>query len=127
MMNLERLKRLLERLLEKSRKNEVRWNANIDGSFSVLFPSKGSILINAGASNLSPEWASAYLVTSMNRQVLGLTAEHTDPDYPLLISLYEDAQRSFEDWDSSFAEIEEMLADDGVVGEVNSFDDDIPF
>jgi hypothetical protein len=121
-MNLEdRLVELATTLLERSRKNEVKWEkAEREGGYPynrVAFPTS-EFQIWYMPSPTEPDSIGASIDKRGGIEVVRLdaTAEDGSPHWQLLSDLYEESNRCILGWDKVLSEIEEELKKD-VVGQ----------
>lgn len=128
---------ILDRLLARSRDNQVVWLANGYGgeSYTVHFKSS-SIVVGLASPSHEPDYYFAELQGSDDQVIASLRANREAGDYEptnrdLLQDLYFDAKRCVYGWDKILQEIESALNSKETVGtktpRVESAGDDIPF
>jgi len=141
MLTKSEFRDVLQRLLEKSRKDQVQWqpipglfvrthfnsaalsttfaesDAQTHMKYQVEFEDGSRIYVESDSPDAAPDWASAELIVG-NRRVIGMQAEDGDQtgDFELLNSLVLEAGRHVEGWDKALQKIVRRLNSDEPVG-----------
>ncbi|MBT4866858.1 MAG: hypothetical protein HON53_17275 [Planctomycetaceae bacterium] len=120
----------LEKLLERSKKNEVNWQRGSQSVFLVSF--QGSpithISIAFGSPEAAPDWFEAALYVG-NEIAMALRVEEggDTEQFDLLYELWKNAERSVVKWDQSLNVVNKALDSEEMVGAAPDTDDDIGF
>ena len=116
----DRFHRLLERLLEKSTENKVRWIEVPKGDakhtiskYAVVFANKSRIELTH-SKTLSDEVRASLIIAG--REAEQLYADMNYSEFEMLWALVEEAERYTTEWDRTIDEIEQELAREGEVG-----------
>jgi len=132
MIEVDKIKEIGERLLEKSKSGNVNWKRgdNFTDDYQTFAVEESSLRIML--SFASPRAADDYFnfrIHYRNNCIGSITA--TENELPalwlLLHSLHEDARRVVTGWDVGLAELEKALDEDRPLGRESVSEDDIPF
>jgi len=126
MLPKEDFKTILERLVDKSRANQVRWQHALSNTFQVPFPGGATLSVSAGTPEDEPDWAGAFIRIG-DELIARFTANDGDDDYPFLRSVYDEAYRRFVGVDEAIKRMKMSLNSDDTIGETGIPPDDIPF
>jgi hypothetical protein len=118
---IDRFRGILRRLLERSRKDQVRWHRKPDDegrTFEVWFPDQGmTIAVTFVSPPTAPDWTCAEQIVN-NETVATIDAEEGDnsEDFGLLSEIWHDAHRRVHGWDQALDKLENALQSEGTVG-----------
>lgn len=119
-----KLMEILTQLLHRSEKDEVQWQRDRNGPgtcYRVILPNS-SLRVAFTSPPSDPDWFLAEIrnregVLVFDKSVTVDADSESDKEWlQLLRDLYLDAHRSVTGWDKVLAEIESVVADNGVVG-----------
>jgi hypothetical protein len=117
MIENDRFRDILQRLLKKSEANQVSWSSGMGYSngeeYIVAFPEKTRILLYYSSRQEEPDYASATLEIS-GREAAVIKDEDGGPNWELLSSLVSDAQRCVFGYDKALKAIDDALGTDKV-------------
>jgi hypothetical protein len=126
----EQFVKTLEKLLERTKKNEVNWQRAGENTFKVLFQfaPDTSIFVASLSPKAAPDFCTAMLFAG-DKIAISIDAEDgTDTDmFNLLHELWTQAERSVVKWDQSLDVVNKALDSEQVVGLATVPDDDVPF
>ena len=113
-MNQDRFRKLLEGLLEKSRKNQVEWEPGVSNSCIVRFPDGSHIEVAGESPSHEPDWASAELCSPEGSTIRHIHAEELGEqgenyEFEFLNTVLQDANRVAHGHDKVFDAVEEYL------------------
>lgn len=113
---------VLEKLLEKSQGDQVRWfvkdrgiESHRNDVYAVEFSDGSQIAVEYWSPEVEPDIATAKLY--VNRDVVfSETAEDGGENYGLIRALYEEARRTVTGWDEVLQQIDKELSSAGEIG-----------
>lgn len=119
MIPSDKLIGILQRLLDKSRSNQVNWQPGTEGGqFSAFFVKLPRTTIRV--SSYSPETEPDYycvLIENERGDVVGsYTAYENDDEWILLHDLYSEAERYVTGWDHVLHDLELEISKEGPIG-----------
>ncbi|HVA62884.1 MAG TPA: hypothetical protein VNF74_04095 [Terriglobales bacterium] len=120
---------VLQAMLEKARKDEIAWRKIGGTSYRVDFPAS-AIEIHYVNPSFEPDSYHARLLNARGESVKTLSSAEEEPQWPLLSSLYAEAERFVSGWDRALLDAEAAVASAGRVGGREApeiTDADIPF
>ncbi len=133
MIDEDKFREILQRLLEKSRGNKVRWRQSTSDEggelYAVFFPRNAQVDIYYNSPPSAPDCIRATLFVG-KRLAISMDAEDGDsPDWKLLESVVQDARRCVFGFDEALEAIDQALASDDPIGPLPEAPsgDDIPF
>lgn len=142
MIPQDKLRKVAERLFEKSRKNQVLWRHYGDDCFKVVV-GQGAVTVEYFSPPTDPDYVSLQVFGPGTNVPVGewIAAKPAGEDntaesvagWTLLLSLFNEAKRIVTGWDAVLTDIENALSSDDVVGDepprssAEPSEDDIPF
>jgi len=119
MIPVERLRFVVDRLLEKSKKDEVLWfDAGTEygvNEYKIIFDG-ASLGIGYFAPDTEPDSITLWVYNASKELVTRWMVSDGEPDWASVRELYLEAQRSVTKWDKTLGSIEKALESEGPVG-----------
>ena len=108
---------LLRQLLDKSKHKKVHWQLYAQqGNEYIVFISDRVSLEISHCANANAEDNASVIVQRDAVTIATMQCLETDEDYPLLKSLYDEAERYVTGWDDAIAELKAALEGDDIIG-----------
>jgi hypothetical protein len=120
MIDLDKLRDIAKRLLERSRKNDVHWqevereHRGATG-YEVQLPSS-MIRVEHRSPETEPDNILVIVCGQRGEIIASLDADASTPDWPLLNDLYAEAHRYVTGWDRILKDIDEAIQKPGKIG-----------
>jgi len=122
MISDEQARKIVERLLERTRAQQVNWRPDEDQAedgevtgFYVLFP-KSSITVSFNSPVAEPDTIDIAFRNDSDYIVKRWVVEEGDPDWSLVRSLYDEAGSCVLGWDGVLSDIENAIDTGGKIG-----------
>ncbi|MBI1901606.1 MAG: hypothetical protein HYS13_10930 [Planctomycetia bacterium] len=115
MIPQEMLRDIATKLLEKSRKGEVRWQHRPNDRFLVKFP-KSAIDVQFVSPTADPDYVEITVKNDEGHRVGWWVVNDEEEDWPLAFGLFQEAHRYVSKWDVALTDLEKAVEAEGPIG-----------